>query len=166
MAVHVLTATDIILTILAIWLPILIWRRFTKVQARKPLLNRTVAIVVLGDIGRSPRMMYHAEGFAKAGFDTTIIGYEGAVSSCCYHPCVLMLQPPGTTPPPSLLTAPSIHFSYLTPPPKLPRKLFVLLAPIKVLVQVLSLLTALLFGPVPPEFILVQVSVMYDITPH
>lgn len=84
MAVHVLTATDIILTILAIWLPILVWRRFTKVQARKPLVNRTVAIVVLGDIGRSPRMMYHAESFAKAGFDTTIVGYKGVGSSCSH----------------------------------------------------------------------------------
>lgn len=44
----------------------------------KPTL-RTVAILVLGDIGRSPRMMYHAESFAKLGFDTFLIGYKGKV---------------------------------------------------------------------------------------
>ena len=38
---------------------------------------RTVAIIVLGDIGRSQRMMYHAESFAKAGFNTVVIGYKG-----------------------------------------------------------------------------------------
>ncbi len=39
---------------------------------------RSVAILVLGDIGRSPRMMYHAESFAENGFQTDIIGYGGA----------------------------------------------------------------------------------------
>jgi len=38
---------------------------------------RTVAILVLGDIGRSPRMMYHAQSFAENGFVTDIIGYGG-----------------------------------------------------------------------------------------
>ncbi|KAG8969263.1 mannosyltransferase [Tulasnella sp. 425] len=83
-------------------------------------------------------MMYHAESFAKDGFETTIIGYKG------------------TTPTPSLLTAPGIRFQYLSTPPKLPGKLFVLLAPVKVAVQVLSLLYALIVVGRPPEFILVQ----------
>ena len=43
---------------------------------QKPAL-RSVAIVVLGDVGRSPRMMYHAESFAKNGFQTYIIGNKG-----------------------------------------------------------------------------------------
>lgn len=38
---------------------------------------RTVAILVLGDVGRSPRMMYHAESFANNDFDTFLIGYQG-----------------------------------------------------------------------------------------
>lgn len=38
---------------------------------------RSVAIVVLGDIGRSPRMMYHAQSFAENDFVTNIIGYGG-----------------------------------------------------------------------------------------
>ena len=43
----------------------------------KPSL-RTVAILVLGDVGRSPRMMYHAESFAKLQFETFLVGYGGA----------------------------------------------------------------------------------------
>ena len=42
----------------------------------KPAL-RSVAIVVLGDVGRSPRMMYHAESFVNNDFETFIIGYRG-----------------------------------------------------------------------------------------
>ena len=38
---------------------------------------RCAAVLVLGDIGRSPRMMYHAESFAKAQFETYLIGYKG-----------------------------------------------------------------------------------------
>lgn len=38
---------------------------------------RSVAILVLGDIGRSPRMMYHAQSFAGNNFQTYIIAYQG-----------------------------------------------------------------------------------------
>lgn len=41
---------------------------------------RSVAVLVLGDIGRSPRMMYHSESFAQNGFETYIVGYEGTSS--------------------------------------------------------------------------------------
>ena len=52
--------------------------------ARRPKCStsrRTVAILVLGDIGRSPRMMYHAESFAKHNFETYLIGYGGKFHS-------------------------------------------------------------------------------------
>lgn len=55
---------------LALW-------RFLRPRGTPTL--RTVAILVLGDIGRSPRMMYHAESFAKLGFDTYLVGYRGIV---------------------------------------------------------------------------------------
>ena len=54
---------------------------FTK-RGKGPPAKRTVAILVLGDIGRSPRMMYHAESFAKHNFETYLIGYGGELS--CY----------------------------------------------------------------------------------
>jgi beta-1,4-mannosyltransferase len=49
----------------------------------EPPSYRTVAIVVLGDIGRSPRMMYHAESFASHDFNAYIIAYKGTPASSC-----------------------------------------------------------------------------------
>jgi beta-1,4-mannosyltransferase len=37
-----------------------------------------VAIVVLGDLGRSPRMLYHARALAAAGVDVDLVGHSGA----------------------------------------------------------------------------------------
>ena len=39
--------------------------------------GRTVQVVVLGDIGRSPRMQYHALSIAKHGGRVFLIGYQG-----------------------------------------------------------------------------------------
>src|SRR5688500_5473138 len=36
------------------------------------------AVIVLGDVGRSPRMQYHAVSLAAAGSDVDLIGLEGA----------------------------------------------------------------------------------------
>src|SRR5262245_24861365 len=36
------------------------------------------AVVVLGDLGRSPRMQYHAHALASNGAEVDVIGYEGA----------------------------------------------------------------------------------------
>jgi beta-1,4-mannosyltransferase len=46
---------------------------------RKPdfKAGRTTQVVVLGDIGRSPRMQYHAISIAKHGAKVHIIGYQG-----------------------------------------------------------------------------------------
>ena len=38
-----------------------------------------VCIVVLGDIGRSPRMLYHALSLADEGYKVWIVGYRGSV---------------------------------------------------------------------------------------
>lgn len=40
-------------------------------------LRTNVQVFVLGDIGRSPRMQYHAISIAKRGAEVTIIGYQG-----------------------------------------------------------------------------------------
>ena len=40
--------------------------------------TKSVCIVVLGDIGRSPRMQYHALSFAKEGYGLELIGYPGS----------------------------------------------------------------------------------------
>ncbi|KZT24677.1 glycosyltransferase family 33 protein [Neolentinus lepideus HHB14362 ss-1] len=126
---------QLLATLVFVWV---VWC-LLKNDVRKPVL-RSVAILVLGDVGRSPRMMYHAESFTKHGFETYLIGYEGA------------------RPIPSLLSLPHIHLTYLPGPPSLLLGFpFIVLAPFKVLHQVISILHALLGRiPHPPEFILVQ----------
>lgn len=37
-----------------------------------------VTVVVLGDIGRSPRMQYHTSSLITQGYDVEIIGYGGS----------------------------------------------------------------------------------------
>lgn len=108
-------------------------------RRRDKAFLRSVAVVVLGDIGRSPRMMYHAESFATARFQTYVVGYGG---SC---------------PIPSLerLNVQLVHLNEL--PQTLKGLPFLLLAPIKIIMQIASLLYALLiYIPHPPEYIIVQ----------
>ena len=40
--------------------------------------KKKVCIVVLGDIGRSPRMQYHGLSFAKEKYNVTFVGYSGS----------------------------------------------------------------------------------------
>lgn len=133
-----------------------------KPSARSKPSPRSVAILVLGDVGRSPRMMYHAESFAKLKFETFLVGYQGNVSSerlaSPFLPTGLLLA--GSKPIPSLLSLPHVHFLYISQPPPFLRKLpFIVFAPLKIAQQILSILYALLWCiPRPPEFVLVQVS--------
>uniref|UniRef100_A0A8D8PXL4 Chitobiosyldiphosphodolichol beta-mannosyltransferase n=2 Tax=Cacopsylla melanoneura TaxID=428564 RepID=A0A8D8PXL4_9HEMI len=57
--------------------------------------KKNACIVVLGDIGRSPRMQYHALSLVKEGFQVDIVGYSGS------------------TPISDLLESDSVHFQYL-----------------------------------------------------
>lgn len=43
--------------------------------------GRSIQVVVLGDIGRSPRMQYHAISLAKHGARVYLIGYRGLYTS-------------------------------------------------------------------------------------
>ena len=38
---------------------------------------KRLAVVVVGDIGRSPRMQYHSLSFARSGFAVELVGYSG-----------------------------------------------------------------------------------------
>ena len=58
----------------------LIWR-FANPPRVKP---RSAAILVLGDIGRSPRIMYHAQSLAENDFETHLIGYGGTKPTSVY----------------------------------------------------------------------------------
>ncbi|KAH7883984.1 glycosyltransferase family 33 protein, partial [Phlebopus sp. FC_14] len=123
--------------------------KFFEYVKRRPKL-RSVAILVLGDVGRSPRMMYHAESFAKLEFSTYLIGYQGKLWAC---PRAL-----GSKPVPSLISLPHVRFCYLPEPPSVVAKLpFVLGAPLKITHQIFFILYTLMFViPQPPEFIMVQ----------
>lgn len=37
--------------------------------------KNTICVVVLGDIGRSPRMQYHTQSLIREGYNVDVIGY-------------------------------------------------------------------------------------------
>ncbi|KAF8912892.1 beta-1,4-mannosyltransferase [Gymnopilus junonius] len=119
---------------------LLVWFLWKLLRPRNQHSLRSVAILVLGDIGRSPRMMYHAQSFAENGFVTDLIGYGGS------------------KPIPSLERLPRVRMRHLPELPRIFHSLpFLLTAPIKVLYQIISILLCLLVWiDIPPEFILVQ----------
>ena len=49
--------------------------------AKKKSLH--IIVVVLGDLGRSPRMQYHANSLLKQGHRVSFVGYHGEVRKIC-----------------------------------------------------------------------------------
>ncbi|TGZ84391.1 hypothetical protein EX30DRAFT_316315, partial [Ascodesmis nigricans] len=102
-----------------------------------------IAVLVLGDLGRSPRMQYHALSIARRGAVVDLIGYKGS------------------DPRPELLNNPNVNITPLPDPPKFldtstPVR-FILFAPLKALWQLLTLWRLLMYT-LPPTvgYILVQ----------
>ena len=105
-------------------------------------VNATVQIVVLGDIGRSPRMQYHALSIAQHGGKVELVGYTGSdIHPDILQHCLIKIIPVSQFP------------SWLQTNSKL---LFPLLAPAKVLWQCLSLYFALAYECEPSKWMLVQ----------
>ena len=50
-----------------------------------------MCIVVLGDIGRSPRMLNHATSLADSGYFVNIVGYIGMCSLCGVLPVLPLM---------------------------------------------------------------------------
>ncbi|KAJ2081396.1 mannosyltransferase [Coemansia sp. RSA 988] len=103
--------------------------------------GKRIAVLVLGDIGRSPRMQYHALSLADAGHHVDLIGYAGA------------------RPMEDVILAERIAIRHVQVPDQLlsaPRTLFALTAPLKAIYQTLLLLWILLFSIARPDCILVQ----------
>lgn len=67
--------------------------------------DRGVCVVVLGDIGRSPRMQYHALSLARHGYKVDMVGYGE------------------TDPINDLKLQPNVSFHYLAPYPTIPIKM-------------------------------------------
>lgn len=53
-------------------------RRKSKCKDEHKTTQQSICLVVLGDIGRSPRMQYHAISFEKHGFRVDLVGYRGS----------------------------------------------------------------------------------------
>ena len=110
--------------------------------------TRNIAVLVLGDIGRSPRMQYHAASLSDANFNVDLIGYKGS------------------DPIPQIKQAEHIrllHVQQLWKPEQGSSKLlFLAWAPIKIVLQIMQLLWVFLIRCRRPEFILVQVSLVFS----
>lgn len=46
-------------------------------KSRDEFAHLNVCVLVLGDLGRSPRMQYHALSLSKHGYNVTFIGFLG-----------------------------------------------------------------------------------------
>ncbi|GAA6061018.1 hypothetical protein JCM10212_001074 [Sporobolomyces blumeae] len=118
-----------------------LFRRISTSRPQSP--PKSVAIVVLGDIGRSPRMLYHAESFARHGYTTWIVAHRGS--------------PPSR----ALSENPHVKFVYLDSPlawtSNLPRPVFLLVAPLKILLGAWGLAFALMSRiEIAPGYLFVQ----------
>ncbi|KAI0478404.1 glycosyl transferase group 1 [Xylariaceae sp. FL0804] len=99
----------------------------------------SVQVLVLGDIGRSPRMQYHALSIARHGGRVDIIGYHESA------------------PHPDLLFNSRVKIYALAPPPALLKSLpFIVAGPLKVLWQVWTLVRVLGYKAPPARWLLVQ----------
>lgn len=77
-------------------------RRSEIIEEQNNIIKKkTVCVVVLGDIGRSPRIRYHAQSLAREGFYVQILCYGGGSS-------VLPIE---------LTTDPSIWLHFMKEPP-------------------------------------------------
>ncbi|HEY1373220.1 MAG TPA: glycosyltransferase [Candidatus Binatia bacterium] len=104
-------------------------------------INATV--VVLGDLGRSPRMQYHARSLADLGAEVDLVGYAGSAL------------------PESIARHPRIH-NHLLPPRPVPaldligNSLPSAVSIFRIAVQAMKLFRLLLFGVRRPDLMLLQ----------
>jgi beta-1,4-mannosyltransferase len=122
----------------------------------------SVQVLVLGDIGRSPRMQYHAMSIAKHGGRVDVVGYAGSVRFFVrLNTANCFLE---SAPHPSLVSNPLISVVPLSPPPDILRTLqakgipFIVLGPIKVIWQIWTLFQVLGYRTRPARWLLVQVG--------
>src|SRR4051812_42659712 len=71
-----ITLVSIFLTAVILCLP----SRYSPPTGNDRDKKGRVVVLVLGDIGRSPRMQYHAISLANNGWGVDLIGYDGGYS--------------------------------------------------------------------------------------
>ncbi|XP_058627511.1 chitobiosyldiphosphodolichol beta-mannosyltransferase isoform X2 [Onychostoma macrolepis] len=57
---------------------VLIFVLASGLKGRDELAHLNVCVLVLGDVGRSPRMQYHALSLSRHGYNVTLIGFLGS----------------------------------------------------------------------------------------
>ena len=124
--------------------------------------ERRVHILVLGDIGRSPRMQYHALSIAKHGGQVDFIGYTGSCRHYQLACSIAYSRAPESDVHAEVLSSPSITIHPIRPPPGFLQTtnplMFLVLGPLKVLLQTVILWVILGYKIKPGEWMLVQVS--------
>jgi len=80
MAVVLLLVVLFLLSLL-MWFATVVCSPSKNTARRSPSDPSLFHIVVLGDLGRSPRMTYHALSIAKHGSKVELIGYRGKLCS-------------------------------------------------------------------------------------
>lgn len=105
---------------------------------RKARVGSTACVIVLGDVGRSPRMQYHASSFAELGFNVDIIGYGG---SKAHH---------------DLVSNGLVRIHQMSDPPNLSVLPTILRYPLKVVYQALQLTWFMIIKIKWPSHVLVQ----------
>lgn len=165
MLAFILTLAVIAFTILTLALMLLPSRYVKTSPPRKTASSAggiepgiSVQVLVLGDIGRSPRMQYHAMSIAKHGGRVDLIGYNGmALYFLIQDLANAVLE---STLHPGLVGNPLVNIVPLPPPPQILRSNtipFILAGPLKVLWQIWSLFHILSYGTKPARWLLVQV---------
>ena len=160
-----------VVSLLVLGLTALAWQWLQRARARPT--SKSIAVVVLGDLGRSPRMLYHAESLVARGWFVSLVGYEGALRTSSaavrsepsrldrYALNIAQLTQCSDTPLEKALRE-RLVVRALGPLPavlaKVPRQLFLLLAPIKLLWTAFALGRTIFSIDSPPRYILVQVS--------
>ncbi|WBW71535.1 mannosyltransferase complex subunit Alg1 [Schizosaccharomyces osmophilus] len=111
------------------------------INSRRTAKNKRIIILVLGRIDQSPRMQYHALSFAKEGWKVDLVGYQDKKGPGLFrnHPNIKSHAIP---------TLPE-HLAFRS------RLSFLLIAPAKILHQLLSLLF-ILFKIKQASYLLVQ----------
>ncbi|XP_055753950.1 chitobiosyldiphosphodolichol beta-mannosyltransferase isoform X2 [Salvelinus fontinalis] len=73
-----LTTLNVLWTLVSVTVTaVLVSQLLRKLRRRDALAERRVCVLVLGDIGRSPRMQYHALSLSKQGYSVTFVGFPG-----------------------------------------------------------------------------------------
>ena len=138
-----LTVMSIVFSLTTITL-LLLPSQYDERNKSKDETGPRVQILVLGDLGRSPRMQYHALSIAKHGGYVDLIGYRDS------------------DPHPDIVSKPSISVLATTLPPRFlqtdNRALFLIYGPLKVLFQLWSLWVLLGYRTKPAKWMLVQVG--------